>query len=710
MIAMLSGSEHVFEFANPAYLDLIGRPNVIGQRVRDALPELEQQGTVALLDKVYTTGEPFVGRQMPFAFQRQPGTPSETRYIDFVYQPVMDDQGRVTGIFAQGFDVTEQVQSQIALRDSEAHLTALFAQAAAGLAECDLSGHFLRVNERYCEIVGRSREELLAGLRMQDITHPDDLPGNVRAFQQVSRTGGSFEVEKRYLHPDGRIVWVRNAVTPVYDEAGHPRTMVAVSLDLTRRRKAEAALRESEERHRVLFEQAAVGVAHTDLGGRWLMINQRLCEILGYTKDELIGRTFQTITHPDDLKDDLPLVRALDAGEIPSFRREKRYICKDGSVVWVETTVSLVHDQSGAPSYRVAVIQDIQERKKAEEASRTSESRLRLALDAGRMAVWESDTRTNSVTTSPELNRLLGFAEDATPTIEEIRSRYAPGAQDRLRAAASAALSRGEHHAEEELEVIWPDGSHHWLMLRADLEVTPGPDGAVHIRATGVAFDITERKLWEERQRLLINELNHRVKNTLATVQSVAVQSFRELGARSSPNFMAFQDRLFALARAHDILTRENWEGAELREVIGEVTEPYCRQSSGRCEIDGPRLRLTPSMALALAMAVHELGTNAAKYGALSIPTGHVSITWAVTPGEPRHLTMCWQEHGGPLVVPPTRKGFGTRLIERSLAQELSGEVNIAYEPTGVVCMIKAPLNEQTREEAGQAALKPASA
>jgi two-component sensor histidine kinase len=308
------------------------------------------------------------------------------------------------------------------------------------------------------------------------------------------------------------------------------------------------------------------------------------------------------------------------------------------------------------------------------------------------MAVWENDTRTNSVRTSPELNRLLGFPEDASPTIEEIRARYAPGAQDRLRAAVAAALGRHENYAEEELEVIWPDGSRHWLLLRADLEVTHGEEGVVYVKATGVAFDITERKLWEERQRLLINELNHRVKNTLATVQSIALQSFRHTDTATGPSVTAFQDRLFALARAHDILTRDNWEGAELRDIVGEVIEPYCRQSSGRCDIDGPRVRLTPSMALALSMAVHELATNAAKYGALSVPEGQVAISWSVMPGQQRQLTLCWQERGGPPVALPERRGFGTRLIERSLAQELAGDVSLAYVPTGVVCTVKAPL------------------
>ena len=250
------------------------------------------------------------------------------------------------------------------------------------------------------------------------------------------------------------------------------------------------------------------------------------------------------------------------------------------------------------------------------------------------MGVWATDTRTNSVTTSPEFNRLFGFPENATPTLDEIRSRYAPGTLERLQAGAYAALGRGDRHAEEEIEVVWPDGSHHWLFLRSDMEVTDRPDGATSIKATGVAFEITERKRWEERQRLLFNEINHRVKNTLATVQSIAIQSFREMGAASDPRVTTFQDRLFALARAHDLLTRDNWEGAELGEVIGEVIEPYCQESGGRCETDGPRVRLTPGMALALSMAVHELATNAAKYGALSLPTGRVSISWTIIPGD----------------------------------------------------------------------------
>lgn len=156
----------------------------------------------------------------------------------------------------------------------------------------------------------------------------------------------------------------------------------------------------------------------------------------------------------------------------------------------------------------------------------------------------------------------------------------------------------------------------------------------------------------------------------------------------------SFIDRLFALARAHDVLTRENWDGAELNEVIREVLAPHLRESSERFEINGPHLRLTPSMALALAMAFHELAINAAKYGALSVPSGRILINWSTT-NNPLRFDLRWEEHGGPPVETPTRRGFGTRLIERMLANDLSGEVQLAYEPTGVTCAITAPLGAQ---------------
>jgi len=220
----------------------------------------------------------------------------------------------------------------------------------------------------------------------------------------------------------------------------------------------------------------------------------------------------------------------------------------------------------------------------------------------------------------------------------------------------------------------------------------------------GIQIDITEHKRSEEHLRLLLNELNHRVKNTLATVQSLAAQSFRGIRTRQEDRnredlpsaYASFEARLFALARGHDILTRENWEGASLDEIVAQAFAPYrdLADENGRLLVDSPDLRVAPPMALSLSMALHELCTNAVKYGALGAPEGEVHISWSTlkSASGPR-LVMRWEERGGPIVVAPTRKGFGSRLIQEGLARELNGEVRLIYEPSGVVCTVDVPLS-----------------
>jgi two-component sensor histidine kinase len=218
-------------------------------------------------------------------------------------------------------------------------------------------------------------------------------------------------------------------------------------------------------------------------------------------------------------------------------------------------------------------------------------------------------------------------------------------------------------------------------------------DAAGRVLGVSVIFrDITERKRWEEHQQLLINELNHRVKNTLATVQSIASQTLRNTGTAAEAK-EAIEGRLIALSRAHDVLTREHWEGADLYEIVEQAVAPYSNRSEDRLHLSGPRARVSPRMALALAMALQELATNAVKYGALSTATGAIRITWEVDGTAPAAgLHLRWEETGGPPVQTPVRRGFGTRLIERSLAQDLNGDVRIEFAPTGVICTVHAPI------------------
>ncbi len=223
-----------------------------------------------------------------------------------------------------------------------------------------------------------------------------------------------------------------------------------------------------------------------------------------------------------------------------------------------------------------------------------------------------------------------------------------------------------------------------------------GPDGQVEAIA-GSTRDVTERKRHEQHQQLLINELNHRVKNTLATVQSIARQTLRSAAGLEDAN-VKIEERLVALASAHDILTRENWHSADIRDLAQSTVDAY--GAPGQFQLEGDSCRLDPRRALALAMALHELGTNAAKYGALSSREGRVCLHWSSTDldGDPR-IEVVWQEYGGPAVHEPAQRGFGSRLLERGLKHDLGGGVELAFAPDGVRCHLWMP---QPNLEEGQ--------
>jgi two-component sensor histidine kinase len=191
---------------------------------------------------------------------------------------------------------------------------------------------------------------------------------------------------------------------------------------------------------------------------------------------------------------------------------------------------------------------------------------------------------------------------------------------------------------------------------------------------------------------LLINELNHRVKNTLTTVQSIASQTLRNAPTIDHAS-SAIESRLIALSQVHNILTIQSWSEVELHDIVGQAVEPYRSRWEDRIHVQGPKVQVPPRMALALAMALQELATNAVKYGALSNGVGQIMVHWKLNgPSLPRRLHLRWEESKGPPVQKPARRGFGTRLIERSLVHDLDGEARIEFAPAGVVCSVDAPL------------------
>jgi two-component sensor histidine kinase len=223
------------------------------------------------------------------------------------------------------------------------------------------------------------------------------------------------------------------------------------------------------------------------------------------------------------------------------------------------------------------------------------------------------------------------------------------------------------------------------------LEVSVNPiitcDG---VRVIATVADIAERKRAEAQRELLLAELNHRVKNTLAVVQGLAHLTFRQA---DGPASKAFEGRLAALAGAHDLLTRSHWESTSLEQLAADTLQTGGANGQ-RLSAEGPHISLTPHAALTIALALHELFTNALKYGSLSFDTGSVSFRWKPS-AEKGKLVMEWRERGGPQVTPPDHKGFGSLLLERTLARDLGGQVNLSFEPEGVSCVIEMPVSAQ---------------
>lgn len=239
------------------------------------------------------------------------------------------------------------------------------------------------------------------------------------------------------------------------------------------------------------------------------------------------------------------------------------------------------------------------------------------------------------------------------------------------------------------IEELFTDASGAERIFRGTKAPMRDSDGRI-VGVVGVTSDVTEYSRAQRRLRLMVDELNHRVKNTLAIVQSIAHQTFRHEDIAIEAR-RAFDERLAALATAHGLLTRESWESADLGDVAAEACAPHL-DVSDRITLSGPTLRIAPKTAVTIAMALHELGTNAAKYGALSVDGGRVSLTWSIEGGAERRLHLRWAESGGPPVVEPARRGFGSMMIERALSSELQGHVDLEFAPDGLVCTIDAPL------------------
>ncbi len=410
-------------------------------------------------------------------------------------EPLRDTAQRVTKWFGTCTDIDELRQAAEALQREKAFTEAVIDSFPDVFFVIQETGKFLHWGRNPEKVLGYTHAETMAMESALGIVAEEDRPLAARGIQEAFAQGNTaFEVH--LLHRDGRkIPYLVRATRAVI---GPQTYMVGFGLDITERKRAEDALKESEARFRTTFESAGIGIALVDVQGRPIQSNPALQKIIGYTAAELSRMAFTEFTHPDDRERDWDLYLDLMEGKRNKYEIEKRYVRKDGQLVWGLLTVSLVRDLQGQPQYAVGMVQDITERKRAEAALRQSEASLRDALMAAQMGMWNWTVATDTVTWDENLCRIAG--RDNTlppPNYRELSHIYTPESWERLKSAVENTLTAGTPYALD-LEMLRADGSKRWVISRGD----PVRDVSGHIsQLRGTVQDITERVQAEQRIR-----------------------------------------------------------------------------------------------------------------------------------------------------------------------------------------------------------------
>ncbi len=549
-------------------------------------------------------------------------------------------------------------------------------------------------NDAYAESLGAKHPAAL-GARFQDIwseiwTEIVPLIDAALSGEATYREDLPLVLKRRGYDEEA---WFTFSYSPVRDESGAVAGMFCAVAETTDRILAARRAAEEKQGQQRLFEQAPgfictlAGPDHvfefvnqsyrTLFGAREFVgtpVREAFPELEGQGFFEMLDRTYatgeRTIAHhmPARLEDP-------HTGKVTERLLDFVY--------------APVFDDAGRVSGIFCEGFDVTEAHRASEALAHSEEQLRLATEAAEVGLWDLDLITEVLFWPARVKAMFGISPDTPVSMDDFYGNLHPDDAKRVAAAFDAAMdptARALYDVEYRT-IGKEDGRLRWVAAKGRGIFD---DAGRCVRVIGTALDITVRKQAEEHMRLMVNELNHRVKNTLATVQGIATQTLNrsEIPAEVRETLTA---RLIALARAHDVLTNEKWAGAEVREMAEAAAAPYRGVDSSPFRLEGPRIQAPPNTAIALALVFHELATNAAKYGALSAPGGQVQMTWSASPSpEGRRLHLVWREVGGPPVSPPKRTGFGTRLIKRGLAAELGGSVDLDYRPDGLVCTIEA--------------------
>jgi PAS domain S-box-containing protein len=611
-------------------------------------------------------------------------------------RPRFGADGRLLGLFCVTIDVTGMRQAEAALHQAMTDLRSTearrrLAQEAGGIGtfEWDLhSGHVAWSPEmfRLHDMDPATPPEVLMPAWLARI-HPAERDRMAQDLRSLGTEHGPRQAEFRILLADGETRWIMVRGVLVRDDAGTILRMYGVGMDISGLRRAEAKARESEAQQRAMFDAAPFGVIVIDpMTHAVLDVNQRACEELGYSRDELLRLVIGDI----DAAADAETIRARGRqGRLSSGAQEFEAQHRTRAGTLRDVLVRVVGLEIGGRNLTYGAHLDITDRKRAAAALRASEARLRLALEAAGFGTWEYDIRRDRGARNGLYANDFQGGPAADFSFASCLSSVHPDDRSLVEARLRDVVEGRAAGYEAEFRVPRPEGGWRWMGSRGAVVETD--ERGQPLTLAGISRDITESRQVAERQALLAREVDHRAKNVLAVVQA----ALRLTRAADLPSYIrAIEGRVAALARTQTLLAENQWNGARLDALLrGEIA---AFADEGRVALEGSAVALIPALAQALAMTIHELATNAVKHGALSTEAGRVRVAWRVIGGAPDRLHLSWSETDGPpLSGPPERRGFGSRVLEATLCRQLGGAVSVDWLPGGLVCRIEVPLAQR---------------
>jgi PAS domain S-box-containing protein len=648
---------------------------MIGQSIRRLVPADRQLEEDAILTRM-ARSEAIERHEMTLLAKD-----GRTFDASITFSPIRDAEGRTIGCSKIIRDITERKRTEARLAEREAQLALFVEHAPAAIAMFDPEMRYLAASRRYVsdfrlasdiELIGRSHYEIFPDIppRWREV-HARVLAGEELAHD-----------EDPFLRLDGRTDWCRWLMKPWRNVEGRIGGALLFSEVITEQVASRRALADSDARFRATFENAAVGIAHFGPDFRWLRVNEAACRILGYRANELVTKSLEDINHPDDLRACLAQVERMRDREIDNFGMDKRYRRKDGSMVWIRLTNGCVRKSDGSIDYFVCMFEDISARKQAEEEVRKSEERFRSSVLHSPLPILLFDDREEILALSQSWLEQTGYSNEELRRIEDWTSRACVERSDEVLEQIRQMISTEPESLSAEAMIRAKDGRERlWSFVSSAL----GTQSDGRRLFLCVAQDVTERKAREEQVHLLMREVNHRAKNMLSLVQAIA----RQTAARESEDFIGrFTERIQALAANQDLLIRNEWQGVDVQDLVRAQLAHFADLVGSRIAVRGPKVHLNAAAAQAIGLALHELATNAGKYGALSVDLGRVNVGWQAN-GD--IFTMSWTERNGPPVSQPERRGFGSTVIESMAKRTVGGEVQLDYAPSGLMWGLTCP-------------------